>query len=265
MVSGMYQTGRMAASASRKETTVESTSRMCVVMAAFVMLVAGAVYAADDSATVQPVELKTDFDKSSYALGVQMAISLKRPGMEEVDIEMLIRGLRDVMADRNLALSDEEQQQVMTGFRTRLMAKQREAREKETKDNLAAAQAFLEENAKKEGVIVLPSGLQYKVLRDGTGRTPTETDRVKTNYRGMFIDGTEFDNSYKRGQPSEFDVTGVIPGWTEALKLMKEGAKWELYIPADLAYGPRGRPPRIPPNSALVFEMELIEIVEAAK
>jgi len=243
---------------------VKSRARICVAMGAFVVLVVVPVCAADDIATPQPVELKTDLDKSSYALGVQMGRSLRRPGIE-IDSEMLIRGLRDVMADREFALSDEEQQQVMKAFQQRMIAKQREILEKEAIANLAAGQAFLENNAKKEGVIVLPSGLQYKVLDEGTGRTPTEADRVKTNYRGMLTDGTEFDNSYKRGQPAEFPVNRVIPGWTEALQLMKEGAKWELYIPADLAYGTRGSPPRIPPNSPLFFEIELIEIVETAE
>ncbi len=234
---------------------------MCVVMA-LVVLVAGPVWAAEGSATSQPVELKTDSDQTSYAVGVQMGKSLKRPGMEELDIELLIRGLRDVVSGGPIALSDSEQQKVMTAFQQRMRTRQREVIEQETNENLAAAQAFLDENGKKEGVIVLESGLQYKVLQEGTGRSPSATDRVKTNYRGKLIDGTEFDSSYEQGQPAEFAANRVIPGWTEALQLMKEGATWELYIPANLAYGTRGSPPRIPPNSALVFEIELIEIVE---
>jgi len=243
---------------------VESRARICAMIAALAVLVAVPVYAAEDTATAQPVELRTELDKSSYAAGVQMGRSLKQPGME-FDAEILIRGLRDVMTDRELALSDEEQKKIMMALQQNMMAKQREARERQASANLAAAQAFLKENAKKEGVIVLPSGLQYKVLQEGTGRSPAETDRVKTNYRGTLIDGTEFDSSYKRGQPAEFPVNQVVKGWTEALQLMKEGAKWELYVPADLAYGTRGVPPRIPPNSPLFFEIELIEILETTE
>jgi FKBP-type peptidyl-prolyl cis-trans isomerase len=130
---------------------------------------------------------------------------------------------------------------------------------KEAAENLAVGTAFLEENKAKEGVKVTPSGLQYKVIQEGTGNTPTADDRVKTHYRGTLIDGTEFDSSYKRNRPAEFPVKGVIKGWTEALQLMKEGGKWELYIPANLAYGERGRP-NIPANSTLIFEIELLEI-----
>jgi FKBP-type peptidyl-prolyl cis-trans isomerase len=130
-------------------------------------------------------------------------------------------------------------------------------------ENLAKGTAFLEANKTKEGVVALPSGLQYKVIKEGTGNTPVATDKVKTHYRGRLIDGKEFDSSYKRGKPAEFPVTGVIKGWVEALQLMKEGAKWELYIPANLAYGTRDTP-TIPANSTLIFEIELLEIVKPA-
>jgi len=152
----------------------------------------------------------------------------------------------------------------MTEFRKRMMAKRQEQRRKEAEENLVKSKAFLDENKTKPGVQVLPSGLQYKVLKDGTGRTPTVNDRVKAHYRGTLIDGTEFDSSYKRGEPSEFalkGVRGVIPGWTEALQLMKEGAKWQLFIPPDLAYKEQGSRGAIPPNAALIFEIELLEIL----
>ena len=180
----------------------------------------------------------------------------------EVNLSPFLRGLNDVMADRELALEEQELRQVMMEFQQRMMAKQREMRQKEAEENLAAGEAFLQENSTKEGVSVLPSGLQYKVLKEGTGAIPTATDRVKTNYRGTLIDGEEFDSSYDRGQPAEFAVTGVIAGWTEALQLMKEGARWQLFVPGNLAYGARGRPPRIAPNATLIFEIELIEILE---
>ena len=240
---------------------MESTARMCIVMA-LVVLVAGPVWAEDGSAAPASVELKDGLEQTSYAVGVQIGKSLKQPGMEDLDLELLIRGFRDAMTGGPLALSDNGLTQVMTAFQQRLMARQRAMVEQEADQNLAVAQAFLDENRGKDGVIVLDSGLQYKVLREGTGRSPSATDRVKTNYRGTLVDGTEFDSSYKRGQPAEFPVNRVIPGWTEALQLMKEGAKWELYIPPNLAYGTRGSPPRIPPNSALVFDIELIEVVK---
>jgi len=150
----------------------------------------------------------------------------------------------------------------MAEFQQRMIARQQEMLRKEAETNLAAGNAFLEENKGKPGVVVLPSGLQYKVLEEGTGRTPTATDRVKVHYQGTFVNGEEFDSSYRRNQPAEFQVNRVIAGWTEALQLMKEGAKWQLFIPADLAYGERGRPPSMPPNSTLIFEVELIEVLQ---
>jgi len=152
--------------------------------------------------------------------------------------------------------------QVYTAWQQKMRAKMAAKQAKEAAENLAAGTAFLEANKAKEGVKVLPSGLQYKVVKEGTGNTPTADDKVKTHYRGTLIDGTEFDSSYKRNQPAEFGVTKVIKGWTEALQLMKVGGKWELYIPANLAYGQRGRP-SIPANSTLIFEIELLEIVKA--
>jgi len=175
-----------------------------------------------------------------------------------------VQAITDALAGKELALTEDEMRQVMTEFQKRMMAEQQERMKKEGAANLAESNAFLEENKKKEGVKVLPSGLQYKVLQEGSGRTPAETDQVKTQYRGTFINGDEFDSSYKRGEPAQFRVNGVIKGWTEALLLMKEGAKWQLFVPPDLAYGERGRP-SIPPNSMLIFEIELVEVVEPAK
>jgi len=210
-------------------------------------------HSAGEAATDKAVLLKTELDKVSYVIGTQIAQSFKKQDIE-INIESLMWGLKDALAGRKLALSQVERQQIMTSFQRRTIAKQ-------AAKNLAEGMAFLERNRAKEGVQVLPSGLQYKVIKEGTGKIPTADDRVKTHYRGTLINGTEFDSSYKRNKPAEFPVKGVIKGWTEALQLMKEGSKWQLYIPPNLAYGERGRP-GIPPNSTLIFEVELLEVVK---
>jgi len=217
------------------------------------------VQAADEKAEV----FKTEMDKLSYIIGTQIGGNLKKAEVD-VNLELLIQGLKDTLQGKEPALSQAEMQKVYSDWQQRMRAKQLAKQKKEAAENLAAGTAFLEANKAKQGVKVLPSGLQYKVITEGTGNTPTADDKVKTNYRGTLIDGTEFDSSYKRNKPAEFRVKGVIKGWTEALQLMKEGGKWELYIPANLAYGERGRP-GIPPNSTLVFEIELIEIVKPAE
>jgi FKBP-type peptidyl-prolyl cis-trans isomerase FklB len=206
-------------------------------------------------------------DKVSYAIGVQLATNFKNRGMD-IKIDKLIKGLKDATAGKKLELTEQEIRQTMTSFSKRMRAQQQEKRKAEAAKNkvdaarnIVAGKAFLAANAKKEGVKVLPSGLQYKVIKKGTGKTPTITDKVKTNYRGTLIDGTEFDSSYKKKQPGEFFVKGVIKGWTEALQLMKEGGKWQLFIPPDLAYGERGNR-GIPGNSTIIFEIELLEIVK---
>jgi FKBP-type peptidyl-prolyl cis-trans isomerase FklB len=206
---------------------------------------------------------KTEMDKVSYAIGTQLAQNFKKQSVE-IKIESFVRGIKDVMAGRQLALTQEEMKVVMTSFSQRMRTQQQEKQKAEAAKSLAVGKAFLAANGKKEGVKTLPSGLQYKVIKKGTGKTPTAEDKVKTHYSGKLIDGTEFDSSYKRKKPAEFPVKGVIKGWTEALQLMKEGGKWELYIPADLAYGERGNR-NIPGNSALIFEIELLEIVKEVK
>ena len=159
-------------------------------------------------------------------------------------------------------LTPAQLQEVFNSFQTRInevrMKKQAEAGSK----NVEAGTKFLEENAKREGVVTTESGLQYKIIRPGTGPSPTKEERVKVHYKGMLFDGTTFDSSYDRGEPITFGVTQVIPGWTEALQIMKKGAKWELYIPSNLAYGPNGMGNQIPPNATLVFEVELLDITK---
>jgi FKBP-type peptidyl-prolyl cis-trans isomerase FklB len=249
----------------KKETTVKT--RICVVMLALGCLLGLSVYAAQQGSKGKPgvppsagevaipkaALLKTEVDKVSYVIGTQLGQNFKRQGIQ-VNVESLTWGLKDALAGKKLALSQDEMRQVMTSFQQRVMAEQ-------GAKNLAEGKAFLEANKAKEGVKVLPSGLQYKVIEQGTGKSPTANDKVRTHYRGTLINGTEFDSSYKRNKPAEFAVSGVIEGWTEALQLMKEGGKWELYIPANLAYGARARP-NIPPNSTLIFEVELLAVIK---
>lgn len=198
--------------------------------------------------------LKTEKDKVSYSIGMVFGKSLKQQGID-FDSALLLKGIQDATAGAKALMTDEEIKTLLTEYKMKLAT---ELSEKNKKDG----EAFLAENKKKEGVITLPSGLQYKVLKEGTGPKPLATDTVKTHYKGTFIDGTEFDSSYGRGEPAEFPVNGVIPGWTEALQLMSVGSKWQVVIPANLAYGEKGAGNGvIPANSTLVFEVELMEIV----
>jgi FKBP-type peptidyl-prolyl cis-trans isomerase FklB len=202
-----------------------------------------------------PLTLKTQKDKFSYALGMsngrRLADSLRKNSVP-FDPAILARGLKDGISGGNTLLTDQEAQAVVDEVRNNLMKKQQADSRKEGDDFLAA-------NKGKEGVVSLPSGLQYKILKAGTGPKPTASDSVRCDYRGTLINGTEFDSSYKRGQPATFAVTGVIKGWTEALQLMPVGSKWQLFVPSDLAYGERGGQ-GIAPNSTLIFEVELLSI-----
>ena len=202
---------------------------------------------------------KTDKEKESYAVGMGMGKNLSRQGVE-VDPELLLKGLTDVLNKRKTRLSDEEFRTTMRNLNKRLRAKQSVQRSHSGAKNKKEGAAFLARNRKKSGVVTLPSGLQYQVLRKGKGAKPGPSSRVVTNYRGTLIDGTEFDSSYKRGKPATFPVKGVIAGWTEALQLMPTGSKWKLYVPANLAYGERGAGRMIGPNATLIFEIELLEI-----
>jgi len=205
--------------------------------------------------------LKEKMDKVSYAIGVGMGKNLRSQEIE-FDIDLVIRGFRDAFTGQKLLLTDEEIHAIINAFQIEMRRKQIETRHKQAKmatDNKKAGEAFLSENKTKEGVVSLPSGLQYKVLAEGSGKTPRVEDTVVVHYKGYLIDGTEFDSSYKRGQPATLPVKGVIKGWAEALQLMKEGSKWQLFIPPELGYGTRGSS-HIPPNSTLIFEVELISI-----
>jgi len=215
----------------------------------------------------QPVlTLKTQKEKVSYALGANLGMNLHKQSVE-VDTTIVLRGLKDALAGGKLLLTDDEAKAALTQLQTDLRNKQMEKMKEAMDLNKKAGTEFLEANKAKEGVVTLPSGLQYKILTEGTGPKPTAADTVSCNYRGTLLDGTEFDSSYKRGQPASFPVTGVIKGWTEALQLMPVGSKWQLFVPSDLAYGDRGADPRsgIGPGATLVFEVELLSIQEKAK
>lgn len=217
------------------------------------MVLTGAAFAADAPA------LKNSKEKLSYSIGMDIGENLKQESVD-VDPDLLAKGLKDSYGGRKTILTEEEARETIRGFQQTLAAKGAETMKKVAEKNKKDGEKFLAENAKKPGVKTLPSGLQYKELAAGTGKSPKATDTVTVNYRGTLIDGKEFDSSYKRGTPATFPVSGVIAGWTEALQLMKEGAKWQLFIPSNLAYGERGAGRDIGPNAALIFDVELISI-----
>jgi FKBP-type peptidyl-prolyl cis-trans isomerase FklB len=211
----------------------------------------------------KPLVLTTEKDKQSYAIGLSVGKGLHRDAID-VEPKFMLQGIEDALAGGKVLLTDDQIKTVMTDLQTQVRQKQEEKRLAAAEGNKKDGAAFLAANASKEGVVTLPSGLQYKVLVAGTGSKPTATDSVVCNYRGTLLDGTEFDSSYKRGQTATFPVTGVIKGWTEALQLMPTGSKWQLFIPSDLAYGERGREP-IEPNATLIFELELVSIQPKAE
>jgi FKBP-type peptidyl-prolyl cis-trans isomerase FklB len=197
-------------------------------------------------------------DKVSYSIGMDIGNNLKKQSVD-VDVDILAKGVKDALAGGETLLTGEEVRETLVALQQELRAKALERRKQDAENNKKEGEAFLAGNKTKEGVVSLPSGLQYKILRSGDGPSPKGTDTVETNYRGTLINGTEFDSSYKRGQTAVFPVTGVIAGWTEALQLMKVGDKWQLFVPPELAYGERGAGP-IGPNSTLIFEVELLSI-----
>jgi len=215
--------------------------------------------AATDTAKKDAAVPQTELEQVSYIFGARIGASFVQQGVD-IKVDWLAKGMTDAIAARPLALTNDQMAQIMQDFQNRIAAEQQQRLQRDAAKNLAEGTAFLAANKKKEGVKVLPSGLQYKILKQGTGSSPTAQDKVRTHYRGRFINGAEFDSSYKRGKPAEFALTGVIKGWTEALQLMKEGAKWELYVPANLAYGEKSRQ-GMPPNSTLIFEVELLEVL----
>ncbi len=213
----------------------------------------------DKLSTGERVELKTEQDKVSYCIGNDIGRNFKTQGME-IEPAAVAQGIRDAIDDAELMMTEDEMRETMQEFQTNLKERHSKTMKEASEKNKKEGEEFLAENAGKEGVVTLESGLQYKVIEPGTGRTPKLSDTVVTHYKGRLIDGKVFDSSYDRDEPVSFPVSDVIKGWTEALQLMKEGAKWELYIPGDLAYGPRGAGADIGPNATLIFEIELISI-----
>jgi FKBP-type peptidyl-prolyl cis-trans isomerase FklB len=215
-----------------------------------IVVALGVLFLVSQVSAQENLVLKNQKDKVSYIIGMNIGNDLKRQSID-ISPKILAEGVQQALAGSKPLLTEQEIQETMMAFQKEMMAKQKER-----------GDAFLAENKKKEGVKTLPSGLQYKVIKAGTGKKPKLNDTVTIHYRGTLIDGTEFDSSYKRGQPVSFPVSGVLPGWTEALQLMEEGAKWQLFIPSNLAYGERGAGGIIGPNATLIFEIELISIQE---
>lgn len=226
-------------------------------IAVAVLLLAGPVIAEDAP------KLSDRKEKISYSVGLDIGNNLKRQEID-IDADLLARGVKDAMSGGETLLSDEEARATLMALQQELREKSVERRKQDAEKNRKEGEAFLAENRKKEGVVSLPSGLQYKVIRSGDGDSPKITDTVETNYRGTLIDGMEFDSSYKRGQTAVFPVNGVIAGWTEALQLMKVGDLWQIYLPPELAYGERGAGP-IGPNATLIFDVELVSIKSDAE
>ena len=223
-------------------------------LAGLALLLTFALVAAQDKSP-----LKSQQDKISYSIGLSIGRNFKGQGIE-IAPDALIKGVRDAMEGNTKLLSDEEIRMVMFAFQMEQRGKQQERSQQIGEKNKREGEAFLAKNRQKPGVTTAASGLQYKVITEGTGKSPSVNDTVTTHYKGTLIDGTVFDSSYDRGEPARFSVSGVIPGWTEALQMMKVGAKWMLWIPAQLAYGERGAGKNIGPNTALIFEIELIAI-----
>jgi FKBP-type peptidyl-prolyl cis-trans isomerase len=208
----------------------------------------------------QPVlTLKTQKNKVSYALGANLGMNLHKQSVE-VDPAIVLRGLKDALAAGKMLMTDDEARAALMQLQAEVRNKQQEKMKVAGEMNKKEGAEFLEANKTKEGVVTLPSGLQYKILTEGTGPKPAASDTVVCNYRGTLISGTEFDSSYKRGQPASFPVNGVVKGWTEALRLMPVGSKWQLFVPAELGYGDRGAGADIGPSATLIFEVELLSI-----
>lgn len=235
---------------------IKANSRPLVVVAAayFIAATAPVSYAA--------TKLKTDKDKISYMIGHQIGSNFKRDGLE-IDVKMFQNGINEALAGEKSPLTPEESQALMQNLQKEMQGKMAAKQKAEGEKNETAGKEFLKANAKKPGVKTTKSGLQYKVITEGKGESPKASDKVTTNYRGTLIDGTEFDSSYKRGEPASFNVGGVIPGWTEALQLMKPGSKWQLWVPPELGYGANGAGDMIGPQATLAFEVELLKIDKA--
>lgn len=223
-----------------------------------VILIYFSVVGCSQTNNSENVKILTKVDSVSYSIGLDIGQNLKKQEIE-ITPEVLLKGMKDAIADTSM-LTDDQIRTVMMNFQKDMTEKRQNQNKILGEKNKSEADAFFASNKTKEGVITLESGLQYKVLKSGTGKSPKLSSTVEAHYAGRLLDGTEFDNSYKRGTPFTTSVTGVIPGWTEILQLMKEGDQWEVYIPSQLAYGERGSGQLIGPNSALIFVIELISV-----
>jgi FKBP-type peptidyl-prolyl cis-trans isomerase len=203
---------------------------------------------------------QNDNEKISYSIGYNIGGNFHSQQIDSLNLQQIMKGIKDGMEDSEPAISDSAMGAMMRSFQQRVMSQQKQRSKQQAQSNKQKADAFLAENKKKEGVMTTESGLQYKILDEGSGPSPGSNDTVRVHYKGTLIDGTVFDSSYKRGEPTEFPVGGVIEGWTEALKMMKEGAKWKLFIPPELGYGQRDPRGAIGPNETLIFEVELIKV-----
>ena len=204
--------------------------------------------------------ITTPKEATDYSLGVSLARSLKAQGAGDYDAALLVRGLQDELAGRKLAISEDDLRAAVLAYQNTVRKRSAQTFAKAAEDNQRNGETFLAENKARPGVVTRPSGLQYKILKAGDGPKPADGDTVEVNYRGTLLDGMEFDSSYRNGRPATFKVAALIAGWKEALPLMPVGSKWQLVVPAELAYGPRGMGPIIGPNATLVFEMELLAI-----
>jgi len=222
-------------------------------------LLAAALAATVVSTPILAQELETDMDRLSYTVGMDIGNSLSEQGLE-LDLDLLVEALRASFNGEETRLTREEALAERDKFMQRRQQELEEERNVDAQRNLEEGQAFLAQNAERDDVVVTDSGLQYRVITEGEGASPAATDTVTVHYRGTLLNGTEFDSSYAREQPATFALNQVIPGWTEGVQLMKEGSKYEFFIPADLAYGEQGRPGPIGPNSTLIFEVELLEV-----
>jgi len=234
-----------------------STSTICSLLAGALLFVGCSSHGGSSG----NVKLESTIDSVSYAMGYQNGKFLKQRSMTDIDPALLRAGLEASLNDKDAKLSDTEMQQIMQRYSAQAQQKAQQKRTKQGKENAKKGSDFLAKNKNKEGVKTTDSGLQYKVMKKGSGVSPDSTDTVRVQYKGMLLDGTVFDSSYKRGKPAEFPLNRVIPGWTEGLQLMKEGAKYKFWIPGNLAYG-QNPPPRSPigPNQTLVFEVELLKV-----
>ena len=238
----------------------DTSVKKLLAIAALLALALAAVSCGGEG-VARKTSLESEIERASYAYGMDVATSMLRSGMV-LDVDSFVQGFRDTLEGESPLLTEQEKMVVMQEYATKMREEQMAKAEVDAVTNLTEGTAFIEANKTAEGVKTTDSGLQYLVLEEGTGATPDTDSRVKVHYMGTLIDGTSFDSSYDRGEPAEFPVGGVIPAWTEALQLMKVGGKMKIFAPPTIAYGERGAPPVIGPNATLIFEIELIEIVQ---